>query len=1343
MAYFATGAALTAALNKLPAATTGSYKAFDAFYYAQNYMVLYTGTLSPIEHFVQVGAARGYAPNSDFDPSYYQSKYADLANLDAADLLYHYVASGLNEGRAGNATLAAVTWADYLAAYPDVAKYVTDNLASFGGSSTNGAIAHYVKFGLAQGFALPAKAPVGKPYTLTTGLDTGEAFTGAAGNDSFVATAATLTINDSLDGGAGANTLTITDVAAGLAAGTPTGLKVANIQTATVTSTGAVGSASSVATTSQTAAAAQDQSIILTGTFVTDDTIYVTVGSTRYEAKAGATGASTTFGRAEMMTAITNILTTHLADSLTIGTLTSGTTPAGAGSSTVRLTSKVAGTAIPVSLSANTLTNSASTSVKASVAISTAAAAQGTDAGVTFFTANAVATSPVAVAETQTIRVATNPSTGDSFTLSVNGATYTSKYSVIATPSTTQAAADIAALINAVLGAGSATSALDVVTVKSLTAGTPLPMMNLTSTNTTDTFAAGIANSAAMSAAVSAAAFDASGFTGLTQLTTTSVGGANITAAATTNVTETNTGAGNITVTGGLANTVTGATNSVYVSGAAGAVKVTTSGIPATGFYIASSTSTGQKTAWGTTTANKAGVVVTGGTTVNIKEAAAAVSSNAASSTVNSTDVLVGSDANVGITVANTPAGKETIRNLALNPTGDVVIDVSNDYTNVSNLKSVVFGTGAYSAFTNGATTASVKGGTTVTVKDVNVTELKPGTGQTAVAGTSKLATVTLNGLVGATPAATLTSDALTNVKVINSKGTTSTVVTVNNKTADHTLALTVGNSGVADGASALEVADSVATSVSIASEASAYEAILTSAINSGSRSFVYVNAPQAASITMTNGQSVSLGDLTQAGYAKVATINGSAATGGISATVGAIPKQGLTITTGSGKDTITLKDSTSQSANSDTAKTLTVSLGAGDDSLLNGGTAAHTMVGATFDGGAGNDTVAATLVNVGSASKFTNFEYLGLDIASAGSTDVSILSGVTGLNLLKNSTGIVNYQNVTTAMPLLVSANMGTAGTDSAGVTKLSFPSAVTSTGTADAYSITFNGTGASTYASATAISAGTIDITGVEAVTIASNSSSGFTANSLVLKNADVRTITANGSQDLSLTGLSTFFGTTADATNGKGVSTVDASAMTGKFTFNAGNMVTALAGTSILGGSGNDTITLSTQAAVTVNAGAGDDSITTANVASTLTGGAGIDTFNVTATLTGVASTSSSVVRTNITDAAKGDKIVLLAAGTAVFSNVAVVVDTADALAGGVVDAYDLAVVAGGAGNTDNKINWFQLNGNTYIVNHVGSSTTVFEATDVVVRLTGLVDLSKATFVDSGATGTLTLG
>ena len=160
MTYFTTGAQLQAALNALPNTKTGNFVAFDSFFYGQQYMADYQGTLSPIEHFVQIGAARGYKPNATFDPTYYKNAFADLKNTDfnAADLLYHFMQYGLDEGRAPSEALAKFDGNFYLAANPDVAEYVNANLDQFGGSLTNGALAHYVKFGGAEGRSGPGTA---------------------------------------------------------------------------------------------------------------------------------------------------------------------------------------------------------------------------------------------------------------------------------------------------------------------------------------------------------------------------------------------------------------------------------------------------------------------------------------------------------------------------------------------------------------------------------------------------------------------------------------------------------------------------------------------------------------------------------------------------------------------------------------------------------------------------------------------------------------------------------------------------------------------------------------------------------------------------------------------------------------------------------------------------------------------------------------------------------------------------------------------------------------------------------------------------------------------------------
>ena len=59
----------------------------------------------------------------------------------------------------------------------------------------------------------------------------------------------------------------------------------------------------------------------------------------------------------------------------------------------------------------------------------------------------------------------------------------------------------------------------------------------------------------------------------------------------------------------------------------------------------------------------------------------------------------------------------------------------------------------------------------------------------------------------------------------------------------------------------------------------------------------------------------------------------------------------------------------------------------------------------------------------------------------------------------------------------------------------------------------------------------------------------------------------------------------------------------------------------------------------------------------------------------------------------------------------------------------DYLDAAAAAGGAG----AVSWFQFNGDTYAVNDQGASAVYENGTDEVVKLTGLVDLSKATIAD----------
>ena len=1254
MAYFATGAAFTAALNKLPAATTGSYKAFDAFYYAQNYMGAYAGTLSPIEHFVQVGAARGYAPNSDFDPAYYQSKYADLKDLDAADLLYHYVASGLNEGRAGNATLAAVTWSEYLAAYPDVAKYVTDNLASFGGSTTNGAIAHYVKFGVAQGFTLPAKAVVqtAGAFALTIGTDSGATFTGATGNDSFTATGATLTVNDTLVGGAGTDTLTITDLTGALAAGVPTGVSVTGIESAVVTTSGSIGA---IPTPAVSTAVAQVNELKYSATSASGITL--TIGGAEY--KSGALTADTTGANAA-------------AAAVTLINAAIGGTQAAAGgtnTATVTVTAAVAGKSLP-SISGSTIT----TAVKP------------------------VQNSPVAVKEVATFSI-TNTAT-NVMTVYIDGV----KYTAASGANATEAGAGLAAIINAALGAGVAVNASGVVTVTAPVAGVGLPIITAAIANMAAVVTnLAVPNSKAFTSA--STAYSVSGWTDLTSFDGTATTAANVTGAKTTDLKLTGTA---VIATGGKDVTVT-ASDSVFVSGAAGAVTVK-GGTSSTTLVGAVASDTGS------TSGDAAGIYVTGGTTVTI------------TGTKDSGEVKVGAApyAKAGVNSTGFP---QTNGNSSKTPTGDVSItNVTKTTSTSTGAVTGTYSTGAATVYTNGGTTVTINGAGTTTVTDANTLALSSATGVAAVAGTSKLATVNLAGLSGN---ATIKSDAISTISVSDTLSARTVTVSNSGTTGVNAGAINLKVSNVGTGDSTrLTLDNATATSVGVSSgAASAYNTVGSTATNSSSKSWVTLTTPKATTITMTNDKSVDLGDLSAAGLAKLASVDGSGATGSIAATVGATSEQGLSFTGGSGKDSVTIKSGASLSANATTAKITAINLGAGDDSLLNGSTATHTVVGATFNGGDGSDTLAASLLTVGNGTQFTNFEVLGLDLTS-GTMDTTLMSSAASLSLLAQGG---TYTNVAASQGLTIAADK-TAGTNT-----LTFASAVTvSTAKSDSYTVTFAHSDSTTLATATAneVDGGVVVIEGIETVNIVSGGS-GNISNAINLSDASATKLVITGDKDLDLdfgatdnddTNSTThFFGTSsATSTDGLGVTEIDASAMTGKLNINTTDVALSTSARLLVKtGSGNDTITLASKS--TVDSGAGDDTITTvAGQSSTLTGGAGKDNFIVSAT---IASSITAPVFTSITDFTSGDTITMGTAVNAVSLKSVGVANVATATS--LVDAITKALGGGATGITaiaNNTAVQFNYGSDTYIV--VNDTNAGFDTNDIIVKLTGNVELAWTT-------------
>ena len=145
-----------------PRTVTPAYGKTNGFLFDAVYFLLDNPELVPtqnlataLQHYYGTGAAQGKAPNSWFDPTYYENKWADLTplHLDDATLFMHYNLYGVWEGRSGGPKFDKFDGNRYLHDNPDVAAYVDAYIGDFLGSRTNGAIAHYVIYGSNEGRA--------------------------------------------------------------------------------------------------------------------------------------------------------------------------------------------------------------------------------------------------------------------------------------------------------------------------------------------------------------------------------------------------------------------------------------------------------------------------------------------------------------------------------------------------------------------------------------------------------------------------------------------------------------------------------------------------------------------------------------------------------------------------------------------------------------------------------------------------------------------------------------------------------------------------------------------------------------------------------------------------------------------------------------------------------------------------------------------------------------------------------------------------------------------------------------------------------------------------------------
>jgi hypothetical protein len=683
-------------------------------------------------------------------------------------------------------------------------------------------------------------------------------------------------------------------------------------------------------------------------------------------------------------------------------------------------------------------------------------------------------------------------------------------------------------------------------------------------------------------------AFDTTPFTSVNALNIQSVGGDTIKAATVASVNIVNAISGLVTVDGG---------NNINVNNTAGAVSVGAT-TKAVGNVTVKTTGTGNAV----TIVGGKNIVTNSAGDVTISKVTGTVGVTAVTGNISvkgGTDVSIASKANTGtVNVGNPTAsiatdattGKQTNANLADYATGNVTIN--NSTTSTTGV--VTYGTSATNAYTNGGTSISVTGAGVTDIADINVIALSPATGIAAVAGTSKLATVSLTGVSGAT---TIQSDALVNLALTKVSSTVLATVagahalsivsaantaTVTDATAT---AITVATSGTA--ADALTLNATKATAVTVGGSGGAFA--LGSLAGVGTTAGA-AGVAAAISLAVTGSVVANLGDLST--NAKLSGVDASTNTGGVTANLSTA--NGVSFIGGTGADTITLG-----------ATTKAIALGDGNDTV----TLTATLGSAgSLDGGTGFDTLAGTSVNMSAQlASSTTAKIVGFDLikvtdvlANGASFDLSALAGsvafAAGAGVAAGGTATINNLGAGASVSILGDAgNSGTLAltmkTDTA----------------ADVLNVTVNHDFVNTNAGVTNAFTTTVSAASVETLNIVSSGNGSVAAaatpdgvnNTLVINDAALVTLNLSGAQAVT-------YASTAAQTK---LATIDASADT------AGATITAALSTAglTIKGSATAANTLTGSGFVdTIVGGAKADVITGGLGGDTLTGNGGNDTF-----------------------------------------------------------------------------------------------------------------------------------
>lgn len=1151
----------------------------------------------------------------------------------------------------------------------------------------------------------------GETFTLTTSVDRGTAFTGTALNDMFyadyasqaTAPAHTLTALDTLDGGAGSDTLTITsdngNNAYTLAAAT-----VSNIETITISGSDDVTANTSGSTFSGVETLASTKSV--------DSTL--TAAATTDISVSGATGAIVVNGGKDIV----------VTDSAANNSISVGDTTESAGTVTVTDTNQGTGNIV----------------VEGGTDVTVNATVAGTTADVTGGTINVgnntdQPTGAIKVTQTNT---GTGVDTGNTVggTAAVveydltgvvldNGDTITfggTSGGTLFTEGTDNSNA--ASVVAGILALGTVSTGGQTYDITNPSGNT----IRLTAqTNTTENVSITLG---------SLTANDVSAATNFVAITDGSIqnnsGNGVDGVAGTTDFADVTAGA--INVQGGTSIDIT--VDSTSTAAAATSDGDITNGVvTATAGNTTESISVVQNNT--ATTQTQAATSLVGGTqTVTFKALASGQSVTVAGLTFTAAKALTAAEvasAFADLTAVDTQSNGTTAQGIYTN---DVDANITSGSANGS---VVVFtnttGTAAPTlnlASSAGATslpTAVAASGTAATVADTSSNTVTAGNVVLNDNATASVKDITVSTFGTATLGTTNGFDVLETLSLTNSNGATTldtaaTTLTVNLDNVDHTVNL---DSGAATITNLTINTSGTASTGAITAAAAETVTINAEAALSGASTFT------AATLIDVNGSaSVNLtGATTDA--ATLETIDASGNTGGVTAVLGGT--NAVAFTGGAGNDSLTLGAAAIASGDN-------IDLGAGDDTLVIAtGTNAST-INATVTGGAGTDTLSmgyadavAVSANTDFDAEVTGFERLAINNV-ANNADASADTHTVNLGNLTYDyvtvSGSDNGVNTVDTLALTnAAANSTVAFRTTSTANSLTTVALADATGTADALNFVLastnqtnvvNGVDVADQAAGTANNAGTVTANAVETFNISSSAADADGATNVITANGDaVTTINVSGNAGVNLT-----------SSNTTTLKTVDASGLTAgglTFTANSANMT-------VTGGAGTDMITTTDASdSATLNGGAGDDTFVIVDGADlvTINGGAGNDTFD----FNGVSTNKSNyVVISGGVNAGDVFDFAGLVDGTPATTFNATQITLAQGATESTQAYFDQAVTT----LSENGFGWFQFNGNTYVVGDVGaadSANSFSDGNDFAVMITGLVDLSTATFNATNAT------